>query len=167
MPLWARGRALINCNAAIFENDKDLLIVDAHSAPSAVSALVAQIRRQITQKPVRYVVTTHVHGDHTQGLAGYRQISPSVDMIGGANTRRVLAQSGAARLKSAVGGTARSIENLSQRLAQAKSVEEKAWCQEMISQTRAFQEEMRNVPLEFPNVTFKPLSTVGIKDEIR
>jgi uncharacterized protein YrrD len=28
----ARGRALINSNAAIFENEKDLLIVDAHSA---------------------------------------------------------------------------------------------------------------------------------------
>ena len=26
----ARGRALINSNAAIFENEKDLLIVDAH-----------------------------------------------------------------------------------------------------------------------------------------
>jgi glyoxylase-like metal-dependent hydrolase (beta-lactamase superfamily II) len=100
----ARGRALINCNAAIFENEKDLLIVDAHSAPSAVFALVAQIRREITQKPVRYVVATHVHGDHTQGLACYREISPSVDMIASAKTRSVLAQSGAARLKSAVDG---------------------------------------------------------------
>src|SRR5436309_9630651 len=85
----ARGRALINCNAAIFENEKDLLIVDAHSAPSAVFALVAQIRREITQRPVRYVVATHVHGDHTHGLAGYREISPSVDMIASARTRSV------------------------------------------------------------------------------
>ena len=150
----ARGRALINCNAAIFENEKDLLIVDAHSAPSAVFALVAQIRREITQKPVRYVVATHVHGDHTQGLAGYREISPSVDMIASAKTRSVLAQSGAARLKSAVDGAGRSLENLNRRLAQAKTAEEKAWTGEMIRQTRAFQEEMRNVPLELPNVTF-------------
>jgi cyclase len=150
----ARGRALINCNAAIFENEKDLLIVDAHSAPSAVFALVAQIRREVTQKPVRYVVATHVHGDHTQGLAGYRQISPAVDMIGSAKTRSVLAQSGAARLKSAADGAGRSLENLKQRLGQAKTAEEKAWCQEMIRQTGAFQEEMRNVPLELPNVTF-------------
>ena len=32
----ANARALINCNAAIFENANDMLIVDAHSAPSAV-----------------------------------------------------------------------------------------------------------------------------------
>jgi len=150
----ARGRALINCNAAIFENEHDLLIVDAHSVPSAVFALVAQIRRDITEKPVRYVVATHVHGDHTQGLAGCRQISPSVDMVASARTRSLLAHSGAARLKSATEGAARSLENLRQRLAQAKTAEEKAWCEEMIRQTRAFQEEMRSVPLELPNLTF-------------
>src|SRR5204863_782782 len=72
----ARGRALINSNSVIFENTRDLLIVDAQSAPSAVHALVAQIRRDITTKPVRYVVATHLHGDHTQGLLGHRQLSP-------------------------------------------------------------------------------------------
>src|SRR5437870_4303036 len=36
----ARPRAIINCNAVIFENSRDLLIVDAHAAPSAVFALV-------------------------------------------------------------------------------------------------------------------------------
>ena len=150
----ARGRALINSNAAIFENEKDLLIVDAHSAPSAVFALVAQIRREITQKPVRYVVATHMHGDHTQGLPGYKQIAPSADIIASAKTRSQMAELGPARLKSAIDAVPRSIENLSQRLAGAKTAEEKAYYQEMISQSRAFLEEMRNVPVELPNVTF-------------
>src|SRR5581483_4069400 len=75
----ARGRALINSNAAVFENSDHFLIVDAHAAPSAVYSLVAQIRREIGDKPVRYVVTTHVHGDHTQGLPAYRRIAPTAD----------------------------------------------------------------------------------------
>ena len=150
----ARGRALINSNAAIFENEKDLLIVDAHSAPSAVFALVAQIRREITPKPVRYVVATHLHGDHTQGLPGYRQIAPEADIIASGKTRSTMAEVGAARLKSAVDGMPRSIENLSERLAAAKNGTERAYYQEMISQSRAFLEEMRNVPVELPNVTF-------------
>ena len=37
----ARPAAVINCNAIIFENEKDLLIVDSHSKPSAAASLVA------------------------------------------------------------------------------------------------------------------------------
>ena len=90
----AIGRALINCNAAIFENADHLLIVDAHSAPSAVYALVAQIRREVTQKPVRYVVATHIHGDHTQGLPAYKSMAPDVGIIACAKTRAMLSELG-------------------------------------------------------------------------
>jgi glyoxylase-like metal-dependent hydrolase (beta-lactamase superfamily II) len=77
----ARPETLLNCNAAIFENSADLLIVDTHSKPSAVTALVSQIRREITKKPVRYVVNSHFHWDHTQGTAAYRKIAPHADVV--------------------------------------------------------------------------------------
>src|SRR3954451_14116456 len=122
----ARGRAIINSNAVIFENTNDLLIVDAHAAPSAVFALVAQIRREITQKPVRYVVATHLHGDHTQGLPAYRGMAPGASIIASARTRAMMAELGPARLKAAVDAVPGSIENLSRRLSSAKTAEEKA-----------------------------------------
>ncbi len=49
---FARPQAVANCNATIFVNWADVLVVDAHSKPSAASALIAQIRKQITPKPV-------------------------------------------------------------------------------------------------------------------
>jgi cyclase len=150
----ANGRALINCNAAIFENANDLLIVDAHSAPSAVYSLVAQIRKEVTEKPVRYVVATHLHGDHTQGLPAYRSLAPGASIIAGARTRKMLADVGAARLKSAVDAIPASIDNLRRRMSAAKTAEERTYFQEMIDQSQAFLEEMRNVPVELPNVTF-------------
>ena len=150
----ARGRAIINSNAVIFENANDLLIVDAHAAPSAVYALVAQIRREITQKPVRYVVTSHLHGDHTQGLPAYRSIAPKADIVACAKTRDLLTEVGPSRLKAAVEAVPRSIESFQQRLGAAKSAEEKAYYAEMIAQSRAFLEEMRDVTVELPNVTF-------------
>jgi cyclase len=61
----ARPQALANCNAAIFVNSADVLVVDSHSKPSAAAALIAQIKQQITAKPVRYLVDTHFHWDHS------------------------------------------------------------------------------------------------------
>ena len=56
----AHPQAMINCNAAIFVHSRDVVVVDAHSKPSAAAALIAQIRKEITTKPVRYLVNTHI-----------------------------------------------------------------------------------------------------------
>src|ERR1700709_1744554 len=68
----AHAQAEINANAAIFVNSADVLVVDSHSKPSAAASLIAQIARDVTKKPVRYVVNSHFHWDHTQGNHGYR-----------------------------------------------------------------------------------------------
>src|ERR1043166_1178433 len=88
----AKPVALTNSNAAIFENTDDLLIVDTHSKPAAVIALVSQIRREITLKPVRYIVNSHFHWDHTQGNHGYKRIAPSADIVASEPTRQLLSK---------------------------------------------------------------------------
>jgi glyoxylase-like metal-dependent hydrolase (beta-lactamase superfamily II) len=72
----ARPAALLNCNGAIFVNSGDVLMVDAHSKPAAIAALAAQIRREITAKPVRYIVNTRFRWDHTQGMPAFRTLAP-------------------------------------------------------------------------------------------
>jgi hypothetical protein len=79
----AKPRAMINCNAAIFVRSKDVVVVDAHSKPSAAASVIRQIRRQVTDKPVRYVINTHFHWDHTQGDHAYQQTGSKVDFIDG------------------------------------------------------------------------------------
>ena len=151
----ARPRAIINCNAVIFENAKGLMIVDAHSEPSAVASLTAQIRREIGPKPVTHVVTTHMHGDHTQGLPGYRTASPNALIIASEKTRQLMAELNPGRLKSAVNSAAQSVDRYEKQLGASKSDEEKAWLREMIAQTRAFVAEMKTVEVTLPDVTFE------------
>src|SRR5215472_16987358 len=47
---FARPQVVTNCNAAIFVNAADVLVVDAHSKPSAAAGLIAQIKKQVTPK---------------------------------------------------------------------------------------------------------------------
>ena len=53
-------------NAGFVIGDDGVLVVDALFTPDAARALVAEIRR-LTPKPIRYVVNTHYHADHSGG----------------------------------------------------------------------------------------------------
>src|SRR5215208_3802994 len=53
-------------NAGFVIGDDGVLVVDAFFTPDAARALVAEIRR-LTAKPIRYLVNTHYHADHTGG----------------------------------------------------------------------------------------------------
>lgn len=53
-------------NAGFVIGDDGVLVVDALFTPEAARALVGEIRR-ITPKPIRFVVNTHYHADHTGG----------------------------------------------------------------------------------------------------
>jgi len=53
-------------NAGFVIGDDGVLVVDAFFYPDATKALVGEIRK-LTPKPIRYVVNTHYHADHTGG----------------------------------------------------------------------------------------------------
>ncbi len=64
-------------NLVVIVNKDDVLLVDSATSPAAARALVADIRR-LTDKPVRYVVNTHWHYDHTDGNSVF---GPDVQII--------------------------------------------------------------------------------------
>lgn len=53
-------------NAGFVIGDDGVLVVDSFFNLDAARALVAEIHR-LTPKPIRYVVNTHYHADHTGG----------------------------------------------------------------------------------------------------
>jgi cyclase len=53
-------------NAGFVIGDDGVLVVDSFINPDAARALVGEIHR-LTPKPIRYVVNTHYHFDHTGG----------------------------------------------------------------------------------------------------
>jgi len=170
----ARPQALTNCNAAIFVNSADVLVVDAHSKPSAAAALIAQIKLQITPKPVRYLVDTHFHWDHSQGNAGYRDaFGKDLKIIASDTTKKLQAQFSQARLRESLDPHGHPfpsqphvpvlLDEARQQLSAAKSPEQKVAVAERIRQLEAFQREMQNFVPVLPTVTFG--KTYVIKDK--
>jgi cyclase len=150
----AKPQIMTNCNAAIFVLSRDVLVVDAHSKPSAAASLIAQIKKEVTDKPVRYLVNSHFHWDHTQGDAAYKAANPKVEIIASETTKQIMTQMGRDRLKQSLDGVPAMVDTLKSRLAHATTTEERQWANEQLRQLQAYQEEMKTYPLELPTVTF-------------
>lgn len=96
------GNLGVGSNAAVFVNDHDVLLVDSHVSQAAALALLRELR-QITPKPVRYVVNTHFHYDHVHGNEAY---GPEVEIIGHELTRELI-QGGKSKANVAFEGSVR------------------------------------------------------------
>lgn len=77
-------------NTTVIIGDREVLVVDSCYLPSSAAEDIAQIRRW-TNKPVRYLVNTHWHFDHTMGNGVYWDAFPGISIVAHAETARQIA----------------------------------------------------------------------------
>src|SRR5579864_6227523 len=58
-------------NSIFLVTDAGVLVIDTREHPRAGAELIAQIRR-VTDKPIKWVINSHFHGDHTFGNAAFQ-----------------------------------------------------------------------------------------------
>jgi glyoxylase-like metal-dependent hydrolase (beta-lactamase superfamily II) len=93
--------------------DDGVVVVDSESIPSAAREVIAAIKG-ITDKPVKFLVITHFHGDHFQGAQAYLYLSewPGVQVTSSDATREGIAKRGIPRMHRETLGLPARIENL-------------------------------------------------------
>jgi glyoxylase-like metal-dependent hydrolase (beta-lactamase superfamily II) len=74
-------------NTTVIIGDREVLVVDSCYMPSSAREDIAQIR-QWTNKPVRYLLNTHWHYDHTMGNGIYAEAFPDITIIAQVETRK-------------------------------------------------------------------------------
>jgi cyclase len=156
----AKPQALTNSNAAIFVLDRDVLVVDAHSKPSASAALLAQIKKEVTDKPVRYLANSHFHWDHTQGDITYKKADAEIEIIASNATKQLMMTLQRDRLKESLDTVPGLIDAVRSRQSRATTAQEREWCEDQLRQLRAYQQEMKDYPLELPTLTFDKMHVI-------
>src|SRR5882672_9444571 len=108
----------VNSNTAIIESDDGVMIVDTHSKPSAARVIVEHLR-DLTSKPVRYVVNTHFHWDHWHGNEVYPATYPGAEIVTNQLTREAMVRKGLKRIQDHVRQVPAEITQLEAALAKA------------------------------------------------
>lgn len=77
-------------NTLVVSGDRETLAVDSTYLPSSAKKDIAQIRKW-TKLPVRYLINTHWHYDHTMGNGAYRDAFPGLSVVAHVETQRQIA----------------------------------------------------------------------------
>ncbi|MFQ5527934.1 MAG: MBL fold metallo-hydrolase [Thermoanaerobaculia bacterium] len=68
-------------NSIVIVSDTDVVVVDSQANPATSRTLIDRIR-DLTDKPVRYLINTHFHSDHTRANFVYRDAFPGLEIVG-------------------------------------------------------------------------------------
>ncbi len=146
--LFAITEAGGNGNIAFLITNEGVIVVDSGETPAAGRAILSSIRLK-TDKPVRYIILTHYHGDHTWGLESFPE---SAVVIGQENLLRNLKEITAKDMKeypAFLEGLRKDIERLKKEGSpDLKKVEDR-----LAANLREY-EPVKDARLVFPSITF-------------
>ena len=144
----------VNSNTAIIESDDGVLIVDTHSKPSAARVIVERLR-DITPKPVRYVVNTHFHWDHWHGNEVYPAAYPHAEIVTNQLTREAMLRKGLKRIQDHVRQVPGEIAKLEADLAAARSAAERERLEANLRLARSYLAEVKALQPALPTLAFE------------
>src|ERR1700722_7534922 len=141
-----------NCNSIIVLLDDGVLVVDTESKPSAAQELIGFIKG-LTDKPVKYLVITHFHADHTQGAEAYLKVWPGAEIISSEATRASIVQRGTARLQHESRAVPGQMEQLRSDLRTASSDMQREGIEKNLREADAYLAETKRMQIAIPTIT--------------
>lgn len=162
---WPHG------NTGVVVGEDGVLVVDAAYLPSRARADIALIR-SVTDKPVRYLVITHWHFDHTNGTVAYRDAFPGVRVVSERQAGHWIELNGLwwSRMSTAPGSARRAaLARLEERLAAGTdsagtplSAGERRALEQTVQRRRNELEELANLTVVAPDLTFDRALTLHL-----
>ena len=79
---------VFNGNAGFVVTDEGVVVIDSLGTPKLGRRLIATVRK-VTDKPIRYLILTHNHPDHSYGAVAFRRL-PGIKIVGHVGTLEYL-----------------------------------------------------------------------------
>src|SRR5437016_132287 len=143
----------VNCNTAIIENADGVMVVDTHSKPSAAKVIIERLR-EMTRKPVRYVVNTHFHWDHWHGNEAYPAAYPDAEIVTNQITREAMLKKGLKRIQDHVRQVPGEIAKLKADI-QAASPAQRGKLEADLRLAESYLGEVRALKPALPTIAFE------------
>jgi cyclase len=158
---FATGTGLMTTmsNSMVIENSDHVMLVDTSVTPAAARALVAQIKEEITPKPIKYVFNSHYHFDHAHGNQIF---GDDVEIIGHEYIRKmhltnVLKQRTNRAFTEVLPD---QIAQMKARISKTTDPQERTQLETALRVTEAHAKAVQEVAPKPPNVTFTDVMTL-------
>src|SRR5436190_4828518 len=150
----ATGSMVTGSNNVVVIGNRDVLVVDTGTSPAAARAFVEDIKA-LTNKPVRYVVNTHFHYDHTDGnqvYAGKADIIAHDYVKTAIQTLNVLQRE--PYKTSQLTNVPNRIDNLKKQIAESTDAAAKQRLEQQLKVAQDGWEQLKEIKPTPPNVTY-------------
>ena len=150
----ATGSMVTGSNNVAIIGDRDVLVVDTGTTPAAARAFVEDLKL-LTPKPVRYVVNTHFHYDHTDGNQVY---AGKADIIAQEFVKQAIEKLDVLHREpyqtSQLTNVPRRIESLQAQIAMEKDASAKRMLQQQLAVAQEGFAQLKEIKPTPPNVTY-------------
>lgn len=150
------GNAVGNSGFIVIRNS--VIVFDTHFTPEAGRQLLYEIR-SVTNNPVRYVVNSHFHPDHTHG----NQVFVDAHIIGNQETRHGILQKDQQSLNRSIGITSDQLEKMQNEAKKEANPARLDSMQQKIASQKEYLETLLDLNISAPLVVMDEY--LGIQEE--
>src|SRR5437764_14455553 len=158
----ATGSMVTGSNNAVIIGGRDVLVVDTGTTPAAARAFLDDLK-MITDKPVRYVVNTHFHYDHTDGNQVY---VGKADIIAHDYVKYAMEKLDVLHREpyqtSQLTNVPARIDTLKKRLADEKDTQQRITLERQLAVAQQGWDELKEIRPTPPNVTYAKKKVVNL-----
>jgi metal-dependent hydrolase (beta-lactamase superfamily II) len=151
-------------NIAFLVTRKGVVVIDAGSTPNNGKEIVSVIK-SVTKKPIKYLILTHFHGDHINGVAGFPS---NVKIIAHKNLAKNNVSFNKESLENYISNVLPGyLVNLKLQMGSIKDKrsEEYIALEQDYKTNQEYYEDIKNIEFREPDITFDDYYRFKIADE--